>query len=206
MMEALGLFGTFAMTELTLHPSFLMSIPIPNLIAWKMLPEKHFLHQYVCLSVYDSIPWGRGVLLLRYHLRWIDDVIMQWRIQGGGGEGSGAPLILRPKWCPKDRKTFLWDRALVSLSSPSPLYKGQDPPLSWKTVHCLFDWFQQMTNSDKFTFQGSLFSLLLWQIRGLLLKWKVRADCHPSLMDRQTLPQILARMRQQTETRMENLL
>ena len=51
-----------------------------------MLPEKHFLHQYICLSVYDSIPWGGGgggVLLLRCHLRWIDDVIMQWSIQGG---------------------------------------------------------------------------------------------------------------------------
>ena len=129
MMGALGLFGTFAMTELTLHPSFLMSIPIPNLIAWKMLPEKHFLHQYICLSVYDSIPWGRGVLLLRYHLRWIDDVIMQWRIQGGGGGVAGHPLFLDQNDARRTEKRF----CETGPSSPSR------PPLPYIKVrirHC----------------------------------------------------------------------
>ena len=35
--------------------------------------------------------------------------IIQWRILGRGRGGLGLPLIFRPEWGPKGRKTFFWD-------------------------------------------------------------------------------------------------
>ena len=171
-----------------------------------LLTPTHLFIPYMKVSLGGGGGRGRGCLLRR-----IDDVIMKCRIQERSPRGPGPPYFPGRN---KGRIFFFF------LTPGPPLIPGCGWTLPrpgspyrevWtrhcygsKTVHRLFDWLQQMTNCGKFTFQGSLFSLLLSQIRELLLKWKVRGDCHPSLMDQQTLPQILARIRQQTETRMKH--
>ena len=52
-------------------------------------------------------------------------------------QGEGLPLIFRPKWSPKGRKTFLFRPAPLILESgcppsPPPLYEALNPPLSSK--------------------------------------------------------------------------
>ena len=63
------------------------------------------------------------------------------------GEGSGTPLIFRPKWGPRGRKKFFGDCPTVISGSgwPGlPLSEGLDPPLeimTWTTkVHYFIFW------------------------------------------------------------------
>ena len=64
----------------------------------------------------------------------------QWLIHGRG-PGDPLPLIFRPKWGPKGRKNYFWDRAppyqRVWMTVPPPpvppLSEGLNPPLIFHT-------------------------------------------------------------------------
>ena len=53
---------------------------------------------------------------------------LPWQIQGRGPGAHPPPLIFRPKWDPKGRTNFFWDRVPLISGSGWP-----GPPLIWRS-------------------------------------------------------------------------
>ena len=135
-----------------------------------------FLVSILCLVV----TWVDLFLVVSFDL-------IQWRIQGR------APLIFRPKWRPKGRKTFFWRpppppylRVWMTRPPPPPprpLSDGLDPPLwlkSWRTGNATQHpednrtdflellWLVNINSEDKWgttgTSQSDPFNKDLWSI------------------------------------------
>ena len=72
-----------------------------------------------------AAPWSSGLKILK-------SVLMQWRIQGGGGGGPCSPLFLNQTEARRAEKNVFWDRPPLSqglYDRPPPLSERLNPPL-----------------------------------------------------------------------------
>ena len=92
---------------------------------------------------------------------------LPWQIQGRGPGAHPPPLIFRPKWDPKGRTNFFWDRAPLSQGlddQAAPLSEGLDPPL-----HIIRWYFWNdippplKTKSSKLLFKKAIFQFFFLQ-------------------------------------------